>query len=638
MVAILQQDDRFTVSGKLIRNKVIESALNLDERLIQLLIDHPSTKSSFFAVVGESLVFDSRKFQRFISNKRFLPDSYTAFQNRIGLQVGDRFISDSSDVVLAWPHKDCLLEGGQRNESDRRNERFFNETLASDEIDILLEPKVFKSFERFTKNGAKKADHISLSDNLLIKGNNLLALYSLRTRLTDKVKLIYIDPPYNTGGDANIFTYNNSFNHSTWLTFMKNRLSIARELLRKDGFFVVAIDHSELLYLGVMADEIFGRENRIGILTVVNNPMGRNQAKFFSTVNDFMLVYAKDKAVAKFNSVILHEEERAGFSEKDYIGYFDSRSYIRTGGGSAALRESKPNFWYPIYVDATNFGIRLDRLNKSDIEVWPVMESGQERTWKKIRSSTQKMIDSGDLFARIEADKNQNKSCQIYEKYRIEQGKKVSTVWSQSKYNANHHGKRLLNDLVPNIDFSYPKSRYTLIDVLKIMTSDGDVILDFFAGSGTTGDAAITLNQEEGGRRRFVLVEQLDSHFKYCQQRICSVLRGSDSDDSFVSARLATKNQKFIDQVQKSKESGELSTLFQKARSENTIDYRIDPKMFQDLLPRFEELSFEDQKRALIDLLDKNQLYVNYSEIDDVENQISNHEKSMNRCFYGDHE
>ena len=176
-----------------------------------------------------------------------MPDSYTAFKNKIGLTADKRYLAKSKEVVLSWPYKDCVLEGGQEKEDEKRKEIFHNEVLAPDEIDRLLEPKVFTNFKRINAKGEHEVSEIKPTDNLIIKGNNLLVLHSLKKRFAGKVKLIYIDPPYNTGNDE--FKYNDSFNHSTWLTFMKNRLEIAKELLREDGVIFVQCDDNEQAYL-----------------------------------------------------------------------------------------------------------------------------------------------------------------------------------------------------------------------------------------------------------------------------------------------------------------------------------------------------------------------------------------------------
>lgn len=287
--------------GVLIKNKIVEDALNFRPELLKYLLSHEGLKKNFFCDVDGTLVFDKVKFQQFVMNKSFLPDSYTAFKNKIGLTVEDgRFISESREVVLAWPYKDCMLEGGQTKEDAKRDEIFWNETIAPDEINRLIEPKALSGFKRYDKYGEHKVEHLLPSDSFIIKGNNLLALHSLKARFTNKIKLIYIDPPYNTGDDE--FGYNDAFNHSTWLTFMKNRLEAAKDLLREDGAIFIHIDLHELAYISVLADSIFGIDNRVQIISVKTaTPAG------FKTVNpgpidvtEYILFYTKNKSAFNF--------------------------------------------------------------------------------------------------------------------------------------------------------------------------------------------------------------------------------------------------------------------------------------------------------------------------------------------------
>ena len=271
---VLRMDSRFcTEDGHLLKNNVVEAALALDPKLLHYLLADEKLKKQFFSEVDGLLVFDKVKFQRFVMNKQFLPDSYTAFKNKVGLTTDSgEFLSESREVVLSWPYKDCMLEGGQTKEDAKRQEIFWNETLAPDEINRLTEPKALCHFRRYDSKGEHEATELRPDDNLIIKGNNLLALYSLRERFRNSVKLIYIDPPYNTGNDS--FGYNDSFNHSTWLTFMKNRLEVAKELLRNDGTIAISIDHNELGYCILICDLIFGKSNLKNIITVKRGSSG----------------------------------------------------------------------------------------------------------------------------------------------------------------------------------------------------------------------------------------------------------------------------------------------------------------------------------------------------------------------------
>lgn len=244
---VLRQDERFfSADGELLRNAVYEAAMKMDSALLKLLYNNDVTKTRFFTDVDGIAVFDKVGFGWVINNREFLPDSYTRYKNKIGLvnNKGD-YISTSNDVELVFPYKDCVLEGGQTKEDQKRSEIFYNETLVPDEVDRLLYPKVLTNVKRYTADGITAADSISNTDNLIIKGNNLLAISSLLTKYEKKVKCVYIDPPYNPTSNANTFCYNNTFNRSTWLVFMKTRLELAKRFLRNDGVLIVAIDKNE---------------------------------------------------------------------------------------------------------------------------------------------------------------------------------------------------------------------------------------------------------------------------------------------------------------------------------------------------------------------------------------------------------
>ncbi len=293
---LLRMESRYcSEDGVLLKNSIVESALALRPDLIRMLLTHERLKNNFFSEVDGLLIFDKVRFQKFVMNKRFLPDSYTSFKNKIGLTGDDgNFLAESREVVLSWPYKDCVLEGGQTKEDAKRNEVFWNEILAPDEINRLTEPKVLTGFARYDANGKHEVSEVSEQDNLIIKGNNLLALHSLLKKYRGKVKLIYIDPPYNTGNDE--FQYNDSFNHSTWLTFMRNRLSAARELLQKNGTIFISIDHNELAYTLALLDEVFGKENKKNIITVKRGSVTGAKVINPGVVNltEYVLVYSKD--------------------------------------------------------------------------------------------------------------------------------------------------------------------------------------------------------------------------------------------------------------------------------------------------------------------------------------------------------
>ena len=298
-------EERFcTADGQLIKNSIVEAALSLQPNLIKLLLGNDKLSTNFFSDVEGVKVFDKVKFQRFVMNKSFLADSYTAYKNKIGLTDKDgRFISESREVVLSWPYKDCVLEGGQTKEDAKRDEIFWSEILAPDEINRLTGPKTFTGFKRYDKDGEHTVDELLPTDNLIIKGNNLLALYSLRKKYAGRIKLIYIDPPYYfvANKKEDTFNYNSNFKLSTWCTFMKNRLEVARELLSDDGAIFVQISDDGVGELHLIMKDVFnkdGENNFINKITVkTKSPSG------FASVNpgvfesaEYILAFAKHKS------------------------------------------------------------------------------------------------------------------------------------------------------------------------------------------------------------------------------------------------------------------------------------------------------------------------------------------------------
>ena len=255
---VLKKDNRLWSKDekeKLLKNKLVELVSNDDEKLLELLLSDKETKNHFFKKIKDSTIFLKDKFLQFTTMNEFLPDSFTAFENEIGLSDDRKLITQKDEISLVFPHKDCFLEGGQTKEESKRDEIFYNTILAPDEIDRIKEPKVLVNWKKFDKDGTHEVKEISKQDNLIIKGNNLLTLYSLLPTHRGEIKLIYIDPPFNT--DSGSFRYNDSFNHSAWLIFMQNRLEIARELLSKDGAIFVHCDDNEEAYLKVLMDGIF---------------------------------------------------------------------------------------------------------------------------------------------------------------------------------------------------------------------------------------------------------------------------------------------------------------------------------------------------------------------------------------------
>lgn len=627
LVEVLKSDERFfTEGGILLRNKVYESAMNMDAGLIGLLLGNDETRKRFFTDVNGTFVFDKVGFGWVVNNRQFLPDSYTRFKNRIGLtdSRGD-MISASNDVVLSFPYKDCVLEGGQTKDDQKRDEVFYNATLAPDEVDRLLYPKVLVGARRYTAKGVEEGITFNDDDNLIIKGNNMLSLACLLKVYAKRIKLVYIDPPYNTGGDANIFSYNNSFNHSTWLTFMKNRLEYAKQLLRYDGFIVIAIDHAELFYLGALADEIFGRENFISIITVQHNPKGRNQSKFFSANSEFLLVYARDKSQADFYPVAIDDEVKATFTEQDKDGLYRWEPYIRAR--TVWSREARPDNWYPIYVNRDLTQISSEPIPDA-YELYPRTNTG-DFCWKNVRETFDELNKDGYFRAIKDGDK-----IVLQHKYREQQV--LKNVWIDKKYQSEFNGTNLLKNLIGKNQFSYPKSLYAVLDIVKIMSGRNDIVLDFFGGSGTTAHAVMEANKEQGLNRRFIICEQLDEHIDVMYRRLQAIFEKDELiASSFVGCELAKCNQRFVDEVTISKTDVDLTALLERILSTCFISSKVNPAEITGAAADFEALSIEDKKRFILELLDKNMLYVNLCDLDDEEYAIGDADKAFTRSFYG---
>ena len=286
--------------GELLKNKVQELARKLDPSLLDTLLADSFTSAMFFTDVNDVKVFDANKFTYTVESQAFLPDSYTRFKQNIMLTDGSKSIVNSGDVVLEFPNKDCVLEFDSTDTNEKRKEVFLNEILAKPEIDTLLDNKAFCNAMKHTINGSESVDEITMDDNFIIKGNNLLALHSLYPKYKGKIKLMYWDILYNTQNDQ--VPYNDSFKHSSWLTMMKNRLEIGKKLLRDDGVICLQCDDNEQAYLKVLCDEIFGRENFVNTICLnMSNMSGQKvnnaiNGRHFPKIKEYLLVYAINKS------------------------------------------------------------------------------------------------------------------------------------------------------------------------------------------------------------------------------------------------------------------------------------------------------------------------------------------------------
>ncbi len=645
LILLLSEDDRLVSEGKLLKNKVIELALNMDAGLIKLLLKNEAIKRHFFAEIGGVLVFDKIKFQRFVSNKQFLPDSYTAFKNKIGLvNENDNYLSESRKVVLAWPYKDCVLEGGQTKEDQKRDEIFWNETLAPDEIDRLLAPKVFTNFKRYNKygehalSGNEKIDF--LKENLIIKGNNLLALHSLYKRFAGRVKLIYIDPPFNTGSDG--FKYNDTFNHATWLIFMKNRLEISKKLLKTDGFFCIHCSWHEHVYLTVLADEIFGRSNRLCTFNIqVRHPERiLTGDKEYNDIIEYILIYRKDPKV-KMPKILEKKED-----DKYVYKITELNKGTKINLGQKEVIVFRPNQYkvekIPANADLlTQISVRGSIREKNSSGRFYVKYL-EELTGDYPPLTLFKVPDIGDDahgFRYFYLPKEGNKNGGYF------QGKPLSSDVTEKPYPNFYDFSEEYNNVAKqgDVDFRNGKKPEELLKFLiEIFTSKKDIIMDYHLGSGTTAAVCHKLN------RQYIGIEQIDYGKDNAIERLKNVIKGDDTGistfedvtwnggGSFIYCELMQYNEVYINLIQKAKTTKDLLAIWGEMQEKAFISYKVDSKTINANISEFEDLSLDEQKRFLIETLDKNQLYLNYSEIDDEDYGVTDTDKKLNRQFYGE--
>lgn len=656
---LLSEIPDFTDENKNLKINVIKDyADNGNVKLLEPLLKNPQTKKAFFTPVLDSFVFNTAKFKEFLEYSSAC-NSYSKYLGqKIGLYMGDSSLLDRNEVVLNFPFKDCVLEGGQRKEDgldtyyeyndkkgeyekkqSKRREVFYNEVLAQDEIDSLFSPKAFCNAKRYEKGKSEKCTKLNrdaelnkkrglsedtITDNLIIKGNNLLALHSLKKEFAGKVKLIYIDPPYNTRNPtADTFIYNNNFKDSTWLTFMRNRLEIGKKLLSKDGCLIIAIDENEHSYLGVLLHELFDTEYEIHNITIVHNPRGVQGTNFSYTNESAYFVIPKGKKSIVDRKIAPDEIEWRN---------------LRDNGGES-LRTDAKNCFYPIIVKnekIVGFGEVLldDRKHPKQEEkkdgysyIYPIDIQGIERKWRYARQTVEGIKD----LLRVKKVKNH---------LEIELGKNFGTfrtVWQDARYDANEYGKKLINDLVPNCPFSFPKSLWNVYDCLySVVGKDKEaIILDFFGGSGTTAHAVEELNKNDNGKRQFILCEQMDYINTVTVPRVAEVQKRNEGG-SFVYLELAKKNETALEQISDCKSLEELTELFDELCSKYFLHYNVRVKEFRKEIEseRFRQLSLKQQKEMFSRMLDLNQLYVNTDDRHDKNTGLTEDDIAITEDFY----
>src|SRR5680860_55769 len=580
---IFKKDSRLWDKEKKEFNETLLKDLidKLDEKIIELLFGDKEAKEKFFITIKDIFVLRQTDLKFFIDENK-LDNSYTQYQNKIGLRVGNKLLSERDEVVLDWPFKDCVLEGGMTKEDQKRNEIFFNEVLAKDEIDRLYDSKALVNWKRYTAKGEEKVKELkrdkdgTIRENLIIKGNNLLALHSLKEQFAGKVKLIYIDPPYNTENGS--FNYNDNFNHSSWLSFMKNRLEIAKDLLTSDGSIYINIDYNETHYLKILMDEVFGRKNfqreiiwRIGWLSGY-----KTIAKNYIRNHDTILFYTKDSNNFVFN--------KAYNTIKDYADRFNA-------------------------------------VNKKEI----LEKLEQFKLCKKDREEFFKYISEIGLPKKYPLEDTWNSS--IYDKLNS-----IAVV----SYSGEKVSKMLGVDEIKG-----QKSEKLLQRIIEVSTNENDIVLDYHIGTGTTCAVAHKLN------RQYIGIEQMDYIENTAVARLKEVIKGERAGVSvsvewqgggdFVYLELAKWNEEAREKILKAKSLSELEKLFDELYERYFLNYNVKTKEFKEKTIKeeeFKKLGLDKQKKLFVEMLDMNQMYVNFSERADKKYKLTKEDIALSEEFY----
>ncbi|GAA6836790.1 site-specific DNA-methyltransferase [Helicobacter pylori] len=543
--------------------------LQNDEKLLTFMLEHENAndyKNAFFKTIANTLVFNEKALLECLEIKE-LEKSFTRFKNKIGLFSQGGLIKSSELVVLNFPFKDNVLLGNAKDNNTKSNELFYHEILHKKEIDTLLKKKALCRFEMHGEGDLESA----LKDrntNYLIKGNNLIALHSLKKKFAKQVKCIYIDPPYNTGNDS--FNYNDNFNHSSWLVFMKNRLEIAREFLSDDGSIYINLDYNEVHYCKVLMDEIFKREN--------------------------------------FRSEIIW---RMGFLS----GYkMAAKKYIRNHDTILFYSKSDNYLFNKTYIENKDF---LQLLTKNEVQ----------NAFKKF-SFPQEKVDDFLTFINYE-----NRG----EKYPLED------TWNSNKWDKLN--SIAIDSSVSRVDetiaindenFKGQKPESLIQRILEVSTNENDLVLDFFAGSGTTCAVAHKM------KRRYIGIEQMDYIETITKERLKKVIEGEQGGiskkcgfkggGSFVYAELKEVNLEVKKQILNAKSKSECLKIF------NTLNERFlkraDCKIGEIHSEEFQNLDLNEQKRICCALLDSNEDYLNLGDIDEDAWGIDEITKKYNEIFY----
>ncbi|MGL2786623.1 DNA methyltransferase [Helicobacter pylori] len=594
-----------------------------DEKLLTFMLEHENAndyKKHFFKMIANSLVFNEKALLECLDKYleiRKLDRSFTRFKNKIGLFSQEGFIKSSELVVLNFPFKDNVLLGNAKDNSTKSNELFYHEILHKNEIDTLLHPKALCRFEMHGQGDLESA----LKDentNYLIKGNNLIAIHSLKKKFAKQVKCIYIDPPYNTGNDS--FNYNDNFNHSSWLVFMKNRLEVAREFLSDDGVIFVQCDDNEQAYLKVLMDEIFGRENFVAcfVWEKTSNSLSRIRIK-----TEYILCYEQTKFGLIFNGDMAEEGQDFPIlnevNVKRTLQFPPNSIYFKTFKG--VIKPTKFNKME--LIDDLRI---VNKTNSNMVRINAKFKWTQDKLDNEIREGTTFVIKSDEFSMRyirkgdreVKASNVFNAECGVTTN--IKATSEIKVLFANSN-----------TDL-----FSTPKPEALISRILEIATQENDLVLDFFAGSGTTCAVAHKM------KRRYIGIEQMDYIETITKERLKKVIEGEQGGiskkcgfkggGSFVYAELKEVNSGIKKQILNAKSASECLKIFNDLNER--ILKRADNKMGEIHSEEFQKLDLNEQKRKCCASLDSNEDYLNLGDIDEDAWEIDEITKKYNEIFY----
>jgi adenine-specific DNA-methyltransferase len=680
LYALLKNDSRlWSEDGKELNQTLLKDLVDkFDEKVIESLLNNTETKKQFFAKIKDAYIFKPNDFKFFLDENK-IDNSYTQYANKIGLNLDNG--NGSGDVVLEWPYKDCVLLGGMKKEDAmdtyfvydgksgewkeqkaKRKEIFFNKILARDEVDRLEEPKAFYKWEKFTAKGGEKVKEIRrdenglIKENLVIKGNNLLVLHSLKEQFEGKIKLIYIDPPYNR--DADTF-YNDNFKHSTWLTFMKNRLEIANELLSNDGAIFIQCDDNEQSYLKAICDEIFGINQFMTTISVkMSEASGVKMAhakKRLPKLKEYILVYKKPDFKIIENDLVPIEKWNNEY--KTFLDNFSKEDRDRL----SEIQEKEINSEEDILVaNGLLKNVKLVSLSEKQKELklkendfdkwkfnnaWRIVQSvGSESVKKQVLKLTNipkqelaSFLTPKKLIYLFKTDFNQDtKDPRIQVLFADDNLlSNPGDFWQDIKTTG---GVGIEGGVILP---GGKKPESLLKRIISISTRDGDIVLDYHAGSGTTCAVAHKMN------RQWIGVEQLDYSDNNPEARMKGVIEGDKTGISkevnwkgggdFIFTKLVEWNQEAEKKILTVESYTELVKLFDELYERYFLNYNVRVKDFRETIIKeseFKNLDLVNQKKMFVRMLDLNQMYVNFSERNDKKYNLAKEDIALSEEFY----